>query len=82
MARCFLERSHREVNKTDEHIAELTWGDKSKDMFLAWQQFGSGCHLFTVGASLFARGNKQQREFAKGFLAGWRNALKASRDEE
>jgi hypothetical protein len=44
-------------------------------MFKAWQQCGTGCHLFTVGSLLFARGNKQEREFASGFVTGWRKAM-------
>jgi len=80
MASDFLVRSKSEINKTDEHIAELTWGDRSKQMFAAWQDCAK-CHLFVVGASLFARGKKEDREFAKGFVAGWRRALKASIDD-
>ena len=81
MASNFLVRSEREINKTDEHIAELTLGDRSKQMFFAWQDCAK-CHLFIVGSSLFARGKKDEREFAKGFVAGWRRSLKASMNEE
>lgn len=76
----FLVRSSQEINKTDEHIAELTFGDRSACMFRAWRECGSGCHLFVVGSSLFARGNKGERDFAKGFVSGWRNALKVEKE--
>jgi hypothetical protein len=81
MASDFLVRSKREINKTDEHIAELTFNDQSKQMFAAWQDCAK-CHLFVVGSSLFARGKKEEREFAKGFVGGWRRALRASINEE
>ena len=81
MANGFLVRSRSEINKTDEHIAELTVGDQTKGMFAAWQDCAK-CHLFVVGSSLFARGKKEERNFAKGFVIGWRRALRASINEE
>ena len=81
MASDFLVRSKREINKTDEHIAELTFNDRNKQMFAAWQNCAK-CHLFVVGSSLFARGKKEEREFAKGFVSGWRRAFSASINQE
>jgi hypothetical protein len=81
MADDFLVRSKREITKTDEHIAELTWGDRSPAMFAAWRDCAT-CHLFVVGSSLFARGNKPGREYAKGSVSGWRSFLKSSIDND
>lgn len=81
VAENFPERSKSEIRQSDEHLAELRFGDQKSQMFSAWKRCGT-CHLFLVGSSLFARGKKQEREFARGFVSGWRKALAAVIDDE
>jgi hypothetical protein len=72
---CFRERREAEIMPNDEVVASLCIRDKPSEMFRAWVVVSSGCHLFTVNGVLFARGSKQEKEMAKGFVSGWRAAL-------
>ena len=71
----FCELFKSDIKKTDEHIATLTVGDRWEDMRLAWGDAHPGRFLFTVGNRLYCRGSKQEKEFAKGFVSGWRQAI-------
>jgi hypothetical protein len=75
MTTCFRERRETEIMPNDEVVASLCIRDKPSEMFRAWVVVSSGCHLFTVNGVLFARGSKQEKEMAKGFVSGWRAAL-------
>ena len=75
MRKTFLVRTRSEIRTTDECIANIVLGDMHHEMHAAWQDCAK-CHLFLVGSQLFARGSTSERNYAKGFVSGWRRALK------
>lgn len=77
----FPRRTQSELKKSDEELLDLVLADYGPQLFKAWETWG-GCHLFLVGSRLFARGNKAEREFAKGFVFGWRSALRNCTNDE
>lgn len=73
----FKERKGDDVELHDELICYATIGDRIDDMYLPWVGSGGSAHLFFVGAQLFARGTKYEKHFAKGFVNGWKSAMRA-----
>ena len=70
------------AKKTGKHIATLTTGDRCEEMLEAWNFAHPGRDLVAQGDALFCRGSKQDREFASGFVSGWRQAICLAREDE
>lgn len=77
----FLRRPESDLRKSDEEIMHLVLADNPRELFEQWSRWG-GCHLFMVQDVLYARGNKEERDFARGFVFGWRNALRHCQETE
>ena len=78
----FIERRTIDIRRNDELLISATLGDRIDLMYRSWVDSGGTAHLFWVYSRLYARGNKQEREFAKGFVSAWCAAMRVEAYDE